>query len=153
MLGAAQAAASSRRSCSVTIAASTATTSRYEPLDGRTDSGPAAGAAPCPYCLAPCPNSLAPCPIYIAPCSNRRKKLIHILFFFVFSLFRQLMNCILYNACGFVPMFSSSAHKIVPRSCFVRTLDWCPNFWRSHTKLYLNFGRSRTKLEFWAFTR
>ena len=29
----------------------------------------------------------------------------------------------LYNACRFVPMFSSIAHKIVPRSCFVRVLD------------------------------
>ena len=71
----------------------------------------------------------------------------------------------LYNACRFIPMFSSIAHKIVPRSYFVRMLDYaqilgvralnCARFFsrsrsklscRLCTKLCPNFGRSRARL-------
>ena len=71
--------------------------------------------APCPNSLAPCPNSLAPCPIYIDPARIGKNK-------------NKFSTCFqtadeLYNACRFVPMFSSITYKTVPRSCFVRVLD------------------------------
>ena len=82
------------------------------------------GAAPCPYCLAPCP-------IYPALCPNYLLKFF-IYFFVQHFYFFYLQNVIavfvfsdkmLVNACRFVPMFSSIAHKIVPRPRFVRVLD------------------------------
>ena len=70
-----------------------------------------------------------------------------------------------YDACRFVPMVSSIAHKMVPRSCFVRVLDYaqilgvrtfarlgrspsklCSICCRLRTKLCPNFGRSRVRL-------
>ena len=68
------------------------------------------------------------------------------------------MNCTLYNACRFVPMFSSIAHKIVLRSCFVRVLDCAQilgvcaqncarrRLGRSRSKLFPIFCHLRTKL-------
>ena len=72
----------------------------------------------------------------------------------------------LVTACRFVPMFSSIAHKIVPRPRFIRVLDCarisvvhvlhlviCANntksgtdFGRSCARLCPNFGRSRARL-------
>ena len=75
---------------------------------GSVPAGPISeGAAPCLYWLAPCT-------IYKHSARIKKKKNV-----IVFSDSRCKNAC----ACRFVPMFSSIAHKIVPRPRFVRVLD------------------------------
>ena len=62
----------------------------------------------------PCPNS----PENLCPA---RIEFFFFFFIFLFLCFQTADE--LYNACRFVPMFSSIDYKIVPRSCFVRVLD------------------------------
>ena len=68
-----------------------------------------------------------PCQIYIAPCPNYFKNffffLQNVIVVFVFSDSRCK------NACRFVPMFSSIAHRIVPRPCFTHRREdvRCPS--------------------------
>ena len=97
---------------------------------------------------------LRPARLYSA--LSKLKKYIYIYFFTkcncCFCVFRQGCK----NVCRFVPMFSSIAHKIVPRSRFVHVLDCdrilvtralnCARLCVVRALLCPNFGCSRARL-------
>ena len=80
------------------------------------------GAAPCPYWLAPCPIYKRPARIIYLKKQKISywKKKISFTKCCCVSDSRCKNACII---CRFVPVFSSIAHKIVPRPRFVRVLD------------------------------
>ena len=73
------------------------------------------GAMPCSYCLVSCPIVQRPARII----SLKKKKI----FFLIYKMYNLLFLCfqtadvkMFVTACRFVPMFSPTAHKIVPRA-------------------------------------
>ena len=79
-----------------------------------------------------CALPVLPCALsdYPAPCPNSIKKKILIIFsiFYLFTIllflcFQTADVKMLVTACRCVPMFSSIAHKMVPRPCFICALN------------------------------